>query len=61
MALLTARIEGLKEHMESHRKDKFAMRRLTFFTHRRRKMLKYLRRKNYQRYAEIIEEFGIGF
>jgi len=59
VALLTARIRHLTEHLKKHPKDYHSRRGLMKMVGRRRKLLKYLRRKKPEVYKEIIEKLGL--
>lgn len=59
IAILTARINNLTEHMRTHEKDYASRRGLLAMVSRRRKLLDYLRRVNPQGYTDIIGKLGI--
>ncbi len=59
IAILTERINGLTEHMRTHRKDYSTRRGLLGLVSRRRRLLDYVRGKNPQRYLDIIGKLGI--
>lgn len=59
IALLTARINSLTEHLKSHKHDFHTRFGLTNLVSQRRKMMRYLKGKNPQRYASIIKELEI--
>jgi small subunit ribosomal protein S15 len=59
IAILTARINNLTEHMRTHEKDYGSRRGLLAMVSRRRKLLDYLRRVNPQAYTDIIGKLGI--
>jgi small subunit ribosomal protein S15 len=59
IAILTSKIENLKEHLESHKKDNHSRRGIMMMVAKRRKMLAYLKRKNPEKYAEVIEKLKI--
>ena len=59
IALLTARIEGLTEHFKTHKKDFHSRTGLLKLVGQRRKILKYLKEKNVQRYRALIEKLGL--
>ncbi|HEX5102252.1 MAG TPA: 30S ribosomal protein S15, partial [Pirellulaceae bacterium] len=54
IAVLTARINNLTEHMRTHDKDYASRRGLLALVSRRRTLLDYLRRKNAPAYLGII-------
>ena len=59
VAILTARINHLTEHFKIHKKDNHSRRGLLKMVSQRRKLLDYVKRKNVQRYQNIIERLGI--
>lgn len=59
IALLTARIEGLTSHFKIHKKDFHSRTGLLKLVGHRRKMLKYLKDKDIQRYRALIEKLGL--
>ena len=59
VAILTARINSLGEHMNVHAKDFHSRRGLLAMVSRRRKLLDYLKRKNSERYAALIKTLGL--
>lgn len=59
IALLTERINHLTEHFKAHAKDFHSRRGLLKLVGQRRRLLDYLKRKDLNRYREIIKELGI--
>jgi len=59
VALLTANIEQLQGHFQSHRQDHHSRRGLIRMVNQRRKLLDYLRRKDTTRYSELIKRLGL--
>jgi small subunit ribosomal protein S15 len=59
VALLTRRINELTEHFKTHTKDNHSRRGLLKLVSQRRRLLDYLRRKDADRYREIISRLGI--
>ena len=59
VALLTARIKHLTEHLKNHPKDYHTRRGLMTMVGKRRKMLKYLRKNKPLVYQEIINKLGL--
>lgn len=59
IAILTERINGLTEHMRTHRRDYASRRGLLGLVSRRRRLLDYVRRHDPQRYLDIIGVLGI--
>ncbi|OIR01829.1 30S ribosomal protein S15 [mine drainage metagenome] len=59
IALLTARINHLTEHLRTHRKDFHSRRGLLQMASRRRKLLDYLKRTNLNQYNEILQKLSL--
>lgn len=59
IALLTQRILHLSGHFKSHPKDHHSRRGLLKMVGHRRRLLEYLKRKNVNRYREIIGQLGL--
>lgn len=59
VALLTARIEELSEHLRSHTKDHHSRRGLLKMVGRRKRLLGYLERTDYDGYKELIASLGL--
>ncbi len=59
VALLTKRIELLSEHLKRNPKDFSSKRGLLKLVGKRRRLLKYLRRKDHERYLKLIKELGL--
>ncbi|RCK53873.1 30S ribosomal protein S15 [Thalassospira profundimaris] len=59
VAILTERIKNLTEHMKEHNHDFHSRRGLLMMVGQRRRLLKYLQRKNTERYEAIIARLGI--
>jgi small subunit ribosomal protein S15 len=59
IAILSERIRYLTEHLKVHKKDHHSRRGLLRLVRKRQKLLTYLRRRNLQRYQEIISKTGI--
>tara|TARA_B100001093_G_scaffold27659_2_gene24224 strand:+ start:2973 stop:3290 length:318 start_codon:yes stop_codon:yes gene_type:complete len=59
IALLSARISHLTEHLKTHRKDFHSRRGLLMMAAKRRKLLDYLKRTDLKRYQEIIEKLDL--
>lgn len=59
IALLTARINQLQEHLKVHKHDNSSRRGLLKLVGQRRHHQEYLKRKNPERYQEVIEELGL--
>ena len=59
IAILTARINTLTEHMRTHSKDYATRRGLLMMVSKRRSLLDYLRKVDPPGYVEIIGRLGI--
>ena len=59
IAILTARINELTEHLKVHKKDNHSRRGLLMMVGKRRSLLDYLYRKDIERYRAIIAKLGI--
>jgi len=59
VALLSERINYLTEHFKTHVKDHHSRRGLLKLVGQRRRLLDYLKRKNADRYTELIQKLGI--
>ena len=59
VAFLTGRIRSLASHFELHKKDNHSRRGLIKMVSTRRKLLKYLMRRDYDRYQNLINELEI--
>ena len=59
VAILTARIQQLTEHLREHTHDNHSRRGLLKMVGKRRKMLDYLAKKDIERYRAIIAKLGI--
>ncbi len=59
IALLTERITQLTGHLKSHRKDHGSRRGLLIMVSTRRRLLKYLKRTETERYRQVIEKLGL--
>lgn len=59
IALLTARINSLTEHLKIHKHDFHTRFGLTKMVSQRRKMMRYLKGKDTQRYQTIIKELDV--
>ena len=59
IALLTARINHLTEHLRTHRKDFHSRRGLLQMASRRRKLLDYLKKHDLPKYSEILQKLSL--
>ena len=59
VALLTARIQQLTEHFNTHKHDHHSRRGLVRMVNSRRRLLDYLKGKDLDRYRELIARLGL--
>ncbi|NJN81733.1 MAG: 30S ribosomal protein S15 [Caldilineaceae bacterium] len=59
VALLTTRINGLIDHLNTHKHDEGSRRGLLKLVGQRRRHLAYLKRKDSQRYQQLIQRLGL--
>lgn len=59
VALLTAQIDKLKEHLDDHDKDQHSRRGLLGMVAKRRRLLSYLQKRDEARYKELIKVLGL--
>lgn len=59
IAILTARINELTEHLRVHKHDNHSRRGLFKMVGRRRNLLAYLQKKDINRYRALIAELGL--
>ncbi len=59
IAILTERINYLTEHLKIHTKDHHSRRGLLMMVGSRRRLLNYIRSRDYDRYKKILEDNGI--
>ncbi len=59
IALLTARINYLTEHLKTHKKDYHSQRGLLKMVGRRRGLLNYLKDKSPERYQALLGKLGL--
>ncbi|MDR2760264.1 MAG: 30S ribosomal protein S15 [Rickettsiales bacterium] len=58
-AVLTSRIKNLTEHLREHKKDFSSRNGLMVLVARRKRLLKYLKRTNSERYLKLIGALGL--
>lgn len=59
IAILTARVQDLTEHLKLHPKDHASRRGLLKMVSRRNRLLKYLRETSRPRYQEVVGRLGL--
>lgn len=59
VAILTARIRELTEHMKVHQKDFHSRRGLLIMVGKRRRLLQYLKDRDFGRYQTLIQRLGL--
>lgn len=59
VALLSARINHLTEHLKVHKKDKHSRRGLMLLVGQRRRLLNFLQRKDINRYRALVDALNL--
>jgi len=59
IALLTERINDLREHFDTHKQDHHGRRGLLKMVGRRRRLLEYLKNRDVEAYRSLIEDLGL--
>lgn len=59
VALLSARINLLTEHLKLNKKDFHSRRGLIHMVNQRRKLLSYLKNSHFALYSKLIQELGL--
>ncbi len=59
IALLTYRINHLTKHLQIHKKDHSSRRGLLKLVGHRRRLLNYLKDKDFDKYSKLIKDLGI--
>ncbi|HZX23542.1 MAG TPA: 30S ribosomal protein S15 [Woeseiaceae bacterium] len=59
VALLSARITDLTEHFSEHKRDHHSRKGLLMLVNKRRKLLDYLKKKDQDRYQDLIKRLGL--
>jgi small subunit ribosomal protein S15 len=59
VAILSKRIEGLTKHVQVNKKDHHTRLGLLKLVNKRRRLLKYLEREDFDRYKSLIQRLGI--
>lgn len=59
VAILTERIKELTEHLQTHKHDFMARRGLLQMVGKRRRLLRYIAKRDSQAYLELIKKLGI--
>ena len=59
IAILTEKINHLNEHLKIHKKDHHSRRGLLMMVGKRRGLLNYLKKKDIERYREIVSKLGL--
>ena len=59
IAILTTRISQLTDHLRTHKHDESSRRGLLIMVGRRRRLLTYVRRNDFQRYMALTENLNI--
>ena len=59
VAILSERILNLTEHLKTHKKDFHSRRGLLMMVGQRRRLLDYVKRKQVQRYEDLIKRLNL--
>lgn len=59
VALLTARITDLQDHFKKNKKDNHSRRGLLTMVSQRRKLLDHMKKKDIQKYRDLIQELDL--
>lgn len=59
VAIFTARIDDLTEHLKEHKKDHASRRGLLQMVGKRRRLLNYLKKRDIEAYRSLINDLGI--
>jgi small subunit ribosomal protein S15 len=59
IALLSARINQLTEHLKQHKKDHHSRRGLLMMVGQRRRLLNYLTKVDIERYRSVVSRLGL--
>lgn len=59
VALITARVTHLTEHLKTHQKDHHSRRGLLMLVGQRRRLLNYLQKTDIERYRTLIQRLGL--
>ena len=59
VAMLTAQLQELSEHLQTHKKDHHGRRGLLKMVGKRKRLLSYLEKTNYDGYKELIQSLGL--
>lgn len=59
IAIFTARINDLTDHLKEHKQDHASRRGLLKMVGKRRRLLNYLKKKDIETYRELISDLGI--
>lgn len=59
VAVLTARIKEITGHLQTNKKDHMARRGLIQMVGRRKRLLKYVERKDFEGYRKLVADLGL--
>jgi len=59
IAILTSEIENLKDHLLIHKKDNHSRRGILLMVAKRRKLLSYLKRKDNEKYTDLLKKLNL--
>jgi len=61
IALLTARIATLTDHLKTHKKDHHSRRGLLKMVGQRKRLMSYLRRTDVESYRQLVQDLGLRY
>ena len=59
IAILTTRINDLRGHFDTHKKDHHSRRGLLKMVGRRRRLLEYMKKTDVEKYRSLIKDLGL--
>ena len=59
VAVLTARIKEITDHLQTNKKDHMARRGLIQMVGKRKKLLKYVESKDFEAYRKLVSDLGL--
>ena len=60
VAILTENIAKLSDHLKNHKKDNHSRRGLLQMVNKRRRLISYLKRKDEDRYSQVVEKLELS-
>ena len=59
IAIFSKRIENLTNHLKAHKKDNHTRKGLIVMVGKRKRLLNYLQKKDYQKYQSVVKRLGL--